>query len=335
MIPKISIIVPVYNSEKYIKKCLDSILNQTLSDIEIILINDGSTDNTKNIIEDYANTDSRIILINQENSGPSVSRNKGINIARGKYLGFVDADDYLEPNMYEELYYLASKNKSQIAMCAYREVYCYEKKEIEVKTKLNINTIYNKSKIISDIVSTFAKNENYGFYSLWNKIYLREWILDLGIYMDIKRDHGEDWWFNINLLSNAESYIYTDKVLYNYIHTNSNSLMVKYRENQFELFLDGRKKIESIVPKEFIDYKELNNRFIYEFSSYIIRTFKEVKDKEKKSILINNVLKNKDVIECCKNTDKLPIHFKITTLFIKFKMWIIAKIIYKYISIVI
>ena len=113
---KVSIIVPVYNVEKYLKKCLDSLINQTLKDIEIICINDGSTDKSLEILEAYKNRDSRIILLNQENSGQSVARNRGIEIAKGEYLGFVDPDDWIDLDFFEKLYYSATSNDADIAV---------------------------------------------------------------------------------------------------------------------------------------------------------------------------------------------------------------------------
>lgn len=101
---KISIIIPVYNVEKYLRECLDSVLNQTLTDIEIICINDGSTDNSLQILEEYAAKDERIKIINQENKGLACARNTGINNATGKYIFFLDSDDYLLPNVISELY---------------------------------------------------------------------------------------------------------------------------------------------------------------------------------------------------------------------------------------
>ena len=99
---KVSVIVPVYNCEKYLKKCLDSLVNQTLKDIEIICVNDGSTDNSGRILEEY--TDSRIKIITKENGGLSSARNAGIAVAKGEYLGFVDSDDWVDLDFYEKLY---------------------------------------------------------------------------------------------------------------------------------------------------------------------------------------------------------------------------------------
>ena len=328
MEPNISIIVPIYNAEKYMKKCIDSILSQTLENIEIILVNDGSVDNSANIADEYSRVDRRVRVIHQNNSGPSVARNTGISVARGKYIGFVDCDDYIEKTMYEELFKSADKNNVQVAMCSYIENYIYKNESHIIKANLKPGKIYNKQGIQNNIINTFAKNENYGFYSLCNKIYLREWLIESNLKIDENRDHGEDWWFNINVLSKIDNFIYIDKELYNYIHINSNSLMFKYRENQFELFLDGRLKMKEIMPIEYIEDNDFNKRFVYEFSSYIIRTLKEIDNKKRRKELINNVLNNEEVY-------RLPIHFKITTSLMKYKLKSLALLTYKVISVLV
>lgn len=112
---KVSIIVPVFNTEKYLTRCLESLINQTLKDIEIICINDGSSDNSCNILEEYRKIDNRITVINQINSGQSVARNKGLEVAKGEYVGFVDSDDWVDLNFYEKLYNSAENNNADIA----------------------------------------------------------------------------------------------------------------------------------------------------------------------------------------------------------------------------
>ena len=335
MDPKVSVIVPIYNAEKYMKKCIDSILSQTLENIEIILVNDGSVDNSANIADEYSRVDRRVRVIHQNNSGPSVARNTGISVARGKYIGFVDCDDYIEKTMYEELFKSADKNNVQVAMCSYIENYIYKNESHIIKANLKPGKIYNKQGIQNNIINTFAKNENYGFYSLCNKIYLREWLIESNLKIDENRDHGEDWWFNINVLSKIDNFIYIDKELYNYIHINSNSLMFKYRENQFELFLDGRLKMKEIMPIEYIEDNDFNKRFVYEFSSYIIRTLKEIDNKKRRKELINNVLNNEEVNDCCRKVYRLPIHFKITTSLMKYKLKSLALLTYKVISVLV
>lgn len=118
MNPKISIIVPVYKVEPYIHKCIDSILNQTFKDFELILIDDGSPDNCGKICDEYALKDNRVLVIHKENGGLSSARNRGIDIAKGEYIGFVDSDDWIEPDMYEILYDICKLNDCDMANCS-------------------------------------------------------------------------------------------------------------------------------------------------------------------------------------------------------------------------
>ena len=115
--PKISVIIPVYNTEKYLEKCFDSVLNQTLKDIEIVIVNDGSKDQSQNIIDDYARKDARIKSIIKENGGLSDARNVGLDNATGEYIAFIDSDDYIDSNMFEMMYLSNQKNNSEIVLC--------------------------------------------------------------------------------------------------------------------------------------------------------------------------------------------------------------------------
>ncbi len=119
--PLISIIIPVYNVEPYLKDCLDSVINQTYKNLEIILVNDGSTDNSKTICEEYKKKDSRIILINQKNSGLSSARNAGIKQSTGEYISFIDSDDYVEKDYVEYLHNLVQTTNSKISICPHYE----------------------------------------------------------------------------------------------------------------------------------------------------------------------------------------------------------------------
>ncbi len=115
--PKVSVIIPVYNVEEYLSECLDSLINQTLRDIEIICINDGSTDNSLNILNEYAKKDSRITVLTQENQGAAVARNRGLDIAKGEYLSILDSDDYFKQDMLEKLYNRAVETDAEIVKC--------------------------------------------------------------------------------------------------------------------------------------------------------------------------------------------------------------------------
>ena len=113
----ISVIVPVYKVEPYLKQCVDSIINQTYKNLEIILVDDGSTDNCGKICDEYASKDNRIKVLHIENGGPAVARNAGLDIATGKYIGYVDSDDYIEPDMYETLYNAMIKTNAGLVVC--------------------------------------------------------------------------------------------------------------------------------------------------------------------------------------------------------------------------
>lgn len=115
---KISVIVPIYNVERYLAKCLDTVINQTLKEIEIICVNDGSTDRSGRVLEEYAKKDPRIIIINKKNGGLSSARNAGMKIAKGEYIGFVDSDDWVDETMFEKLYKNAKEHDSQMSICA-------------------------------------------------------------------------------------------------------------------------------------------------------------------------------------------------------------------------
>jgi glycosyltransferase involved in cell wall biosynthesis len=117
--PKISIIVPVYKVEKYLRRCLDSIVAQTFTNWECILVDDGSPDNSGKICDEYAEKDTRFRVIHQENQGVSAARNKGLDEAKGEWIGFVDSDDWIEPNMYEYLYSNAIKTKADVVICGF------------------------------------------------------------------------------------------------------------------------------------------------------------------------------------------------------------------------
>lgn len=134
----VSVIVPVYNAEHFIEKCIHSILNQSYKNIELILVNDGSTDNSVKICDSFAKIDNRIKLIHQANSGPSVARNNGIYNAKGKYIQFIDADDYIEENMIETLVNEMEKGLD-IVICGYKRIF---KEENKITSTKNISVVH-------------------------------------------------------------------------------------------------------------------------------------------------------------------------------------------------
>jgi glycosyltransferase involved in cell wall biosynthesis len=158
----VSIIIPVYNVEQYLRKCLDSIINQTLKNIEIICVNDGSADNSAEILKEYAAKDSRIILINQENKGLGAARNKGMEVADGKYIGFIDSDDWVDENYFKAMYDAAEAYNADMACCGVVRVYRHKTKiNIRIAEEKLYTDIYSKLKVTQVPHKCFTVNKLY------------------------------------------------------------------------------------------------------------------------------------------------------------------------------
>lgn len=163
----ISIIVPIYDVEQYIEKCIDGLIAQTYQDIEIILVDDGSPDRCGEICNQYAETDKRIVVIHQKNQGVSAARNAGLNVAKGEYIGFCDPDDYVEPDMYRRLYKEMIDAEAQMAVCDYRIKYLDGKEIVPPKRKV---TVLNQKEALYhfwDMPGTIG-------HGVWNKLFTRE-----------------------------------------------------------------------------------------------------------------------------------------------------------------
>lgn len=219
--PKISIIVPIYNAEIYLEKCIQSILNQTFKDFELILVNDGSKDNSLKICEFYSNVDSRVKIINKINGGLSSARNEGLKVSKGEYIGFVDSDDYIHPQMYEILYNSIIRKNGDIAICDYEKVYPEE--------PLRKMEFYNEnSKNIQKYSNVAALDQFYNKYGVkftpaWNKLYKR--FLFENNKFEVGRYH-EDEFIMHKLLYNSATIIYIPIKLYFYFQS-QNSIMRK------------------------------------------------------------------------------------------------------------
>ena len=177
---KVSIIVPVYNAEKTIERCIKSILKQTYNNIEIIIVNDGSTDNSLHICYELSKLDKRIIVIDTVNKGVSVARNIGIEKAKGDYIAFVDADDYVKENMYEKMVNYAEVNKVNLVFCNYEEFNdkCTSKKIEQFNLKDAKNNTMHNTDIIKRLISI---SEDSIFGSCWRTLFSRKLIIDNNI----------------------------------------------------------------------------------------------------------------------------------------------------------
>ena len=267
--PKISIIIPVYNVEKYLEQCLKSLINQTFKDIEIICINDGSTDNSLEILEAFQKQDERIKIINKQNEGQGIARNEGLKIAKGEYISFIDPDDWVEQGMYEFLYNKFLETNAQIIRFNYRSF--DEEKQISDKPhnfrieqagyfKLNIqdNSIYNWKNVEN---LNFEKVE----LQVWNRIFSNKFIKENNLHFAPFK-HSEDNIFTISALFLADKILYVEKVFYNY-RVRNNSSLNRASNEYFSVF----KNVELI--KDFLIEKGLFEKYEKAYRIYLIDTF--------------------------------------------------------------
>ncbi|MBR1841546.1 MAG: glycosyltransferase family 2 protein [Alphaproteobacteria bacterium] len=211
---KISVIVPVFNEAKVLPRCMDSLLKQTLRDMEVICINDGSTDNSLNILQNYATRDARFKIISQENQGLSISRNKGINMAHGEYIFFLDSDDYLHPQALEIFYQTAVKSGAPVVVS---KNYCKLGKDVVSSALMNIDNI--RYKICKTPLSGLYRHRLISAVA-WNKLYKKEALQDFRF---IEGIYFEDWPFTACLFSNIKNFALINEKVYVY-NTSSPSI---------------------------------------------------------------------------------------------------------------
>ena len=213
--PLISIIIPVYNSTVTLPRCLESLFSQTLSNIEIICVNVGSTDNSLALLKRYQAHHPNFLVINQTNTGPSAARNAGIAIASGKYLAFVDSDDYIEANMYETMCDIAESNELKLVMCSFVNDYTDRASSI-ANFPLPSGCIMDKE-IISRLIYPELMKDGI-FNGPCNKIYLRSFVKSLNAKMPEELRYGEDLVFQLELFDKLDRMYFINFPFYHYVH---------------------------------------------------------------------------------------------------------------------
>tara|TARA_R110002049_G_C9177314_1_gene562970 strand:+ start:6999 stop:7943 length:945 start_codon:yes stop_codon:yes gene_type:complete len=241
---KISIIVPVYNVEIYLKRCINSLINQTYQNLEIILINDGSVDNSKCICEAFAKKDSRIVVLNQDNSGSSIARNSGLDTATGDVIAFVDSDDYIDNSMYEIMLQLMQEHNLDVVEIA--QINSNETKKFDNKFVIE-NPVTASKRIIKNTL-----------FSVWRRIY-RKSVID-GMRFIPKIIH-QDVFFTIDLLKRVSSIGYLNSALYIYNLENTSVIRSKY---SMEKINTGIRATEYIIDNSINDLslKKVVNDYI-------------------------------------------------------------------------
>ena len=253
---KVSVIIPVYNSEKYLKQCLDSVVNQTLKNIEIIVVNDGSTDNSLQIIQEYVNKYSNVKLINKQNEGCYKARNIGLEVADGEYIAFLDSDDYIESNMYEKLYLKAKQTNADIVSSNYYISQDDKLKLVDFSSSVALleksnNKVIGAKNIILDAI-------------IWSRIFKKQMLFEKNIKFHSDIYMADDAFFHIITMLNAEKIVYISDILYTYRISRKDSITSSYNERNFDCIK---------VAKRIMDYAITNNmeHFMPQIVAFVLR----------------------------------------------------------------
>lgn len=283
---KISIIVAVYNVEKYLDRCIKSILNQSFKEFELILVDDGSTDNSGIICNKYGKQDSRVKVIHKINGGVSSARNEGLKIAIGEYIGFVDSDDFINKYMYETLYENLIKNNADISMCNFDRVSYFSEEKQNYLDGNNEVIIYTKEEVLSKLYD----NEKIKFIVQWNKIYNKKLFLNL--FYDIGKYH-EDEFIIHKIIYNANKIVYSSNKYYYYFENNNSIMRKEFNINRVDIIEALDKRMKFFRDKHLVDleYKTQDLYLNYFIKYFYIVKFEfnnNIKIKQLKKIFIKN-----------------------------------------------
>lgn len=246
---KISIVVPIYNIREYLERCIKSLLKQTYSNIEIIAVDDGSTDGSGEILDEYAQRDVRVIPIHKENGGVTSARLVGVSASTGEYIGFVDGDDFIEPEMYEVLLENALKYNADISHCGYQMVF-----------PSRVDFYHNTGRLVKQDKQEGLKDLLDGSFiepGLWNKLFHKTLFHNLvhEEKMDMSIKNTEDLLMNYYLFSEASRSVYLDRCYYHYMVRGTSAANMPLNQNQL---LDPI-KVSRILVNETINNHELND----------------------------------------------------------------------------
>ena len=316
---QISIIMPVYNAEKYLNRSIESIMNQTYNNIEIILVNDGSTDNSLEICTSYQEKDKRIKLINQENKGVSFARNKGIDEATGDYIMFIDSDDYIEKNMIEDMVAKITKDDIDLVISGIKMNYIRKGQVVgEEKYQLK-DKMYSIEEMLNDILIDI---DLICICGPCCKLYKTEILKNSKIKFTNEFTMGEDTWYNLDYIDACTGKVVTmSNIYYNYMRENPNSLFTKYYDDYI--------KITEKVYNKFLNLLErkANNETVDRYKkTYIFNliyanaiNLKYVTTYKKKMADLEYSLKNNVVVNNIRNINSNGIKEKVFCVLIKYK----------------
>ncbi|QJC97139.1 Glycosyltransferase involved in biofilm formation, EpsH like [Bacillus mojavensis] len=233
---KVSVIIPVYNGEQYLRNCIDSVLGQTLKNIEVLIVDDGSTDTTRNILRYYEAIDERVKPIYQANQGPATARNNALKQARGEFVAFIDADDWVDRETYATMYEVARENNADIVFTDMRWEYEDTTKRYTKSYSAKANKPLGRDEIKAEILTDFLYNGSYGSVC---KLFRKNLIDTHDLAFPDGKYLGEDWLFNMDAFTYCQTAYYIDKPLYHYRQANDASLMRKYNPQLFDSYING------------------------------------------------------------------------------------------------
>lgn len=258
----ISVIIPVYNAEKYIAKCLESVVRaKKKNDIEIVLINDGSTDSSLSVCEQFSQKYSFIRVFSQKNEGPSLARNKGIEIAEGEFIVFVDADDYVEKDYLEELYNSIVNSESDLACCGYID---HSEYGIIEATNYSTDTLYKASNFLPFVLEKVGG-------VLWDKIFRKELIVKNGVLFNSTIRLSEDLLFVLEYLRYTNKVSIVKKHLYHYNRIDQNGLSKKFTLAQFSTIMEVNTVVLNLVQYFDVDVKLVTSYLEKRRNSFLVR----------------------------------------------------------------
>ena len=260
MQPLVSVIVPIYNVEKYLNRCVDSILVQTYKNLEIILVDDGSTDNSGEICDEYSSKYNNITVIHKENQGLTLARKRGIDAAKGEYIAFVDSDDWIEADMIENLINGIKKSNAEIAAIGYFED--YNKNSVPIGQKAE-NGFYD---ISTAILLLHRKTAVFPF--MWNKLYKKSLLCNVDF--SCGNITGEDYYANSQILPKANGIYIVSCCGYHYVQHNnsmSKSIFNDSRKKSFEMYKRLREEMISKYPN---NRKEIINYILIEYLAILV-----------------------------------------------------------------
>lgn len=294
----LSVIVPIYNVEKYLESCIESILSQTYKEYELILVNDGSVDSSGEICNKYAMENKHVKLIHKENGGVSSARNIGIDNANGKYISFIDPDDTIETNMFEIMMDAMKKLDPDIVVCPIKMINRIINQTTTTYVWHKTNSLIEKRIIETEILPEVLNANYYSLLQCPNKIYHRRIIEHHKIRFDEKRDHGEDARFNLTLLTYINSIVFIEEPLYNYYIRKGSSLSQSFNKKQYRNLLDnknfGISLCEKYNQKQAID--KIINHFVLGSLSHMQSVAISDLTKREKNLIISKIMYDTDFI---------------------------------------